>query len=145
MNKKILMVIIITALLTAGAVGIVLSREQTWMPRPPPNFDPNLPPENFIPQDRDQYLGIKTAMTMINMTLSVILMALYVKIYRDTKSEFTVGLIIMTFSLFLYATLSNPLLPLLFGYRMMGLGLFSILPDIFTTVALSVLLYLGLK
>jgi hypothetical protein len=145
MNKKILMVIIVTALLTAGAVGIVLSKEQTWVPRPPPGFQPDGPPDQFDPQDRDQYLGVKAAMTMINMTLSVILMALYVKIYRDTRSEFTIGLIIMTFSLFLYATLSNPLLPVLFGYRMLGVGIFSILPDIFTTVALSVLLYLGLK
>ena len=145
MNRKILFVIIITALLTAGAVGIVLSRDQTWVPRPPPEFDPELPPENFIPRDRDQYLGLKTAMTMINMTLSAILLGLYVKIYRDTKSEFTIGLIVMTFSLFLYATLSNPLLPMLFGYRIMGVGIFSILPDVFTTIALSILLYLGLK
>jgi hypothetical protein len=145
MNKKILMVIIVTALLTAGAVGIVLSRDQTWVPRPPPNFTPDTPPDQFDPNDRDQYLGFKTALTMINMTLSVILIGLYVKVYRDTKSEFTIGLIIMTFSLFLYATLSNPLLPMLFGYRILGVGIFSILPDIFTTVALSALLYLGLK
>ncbi len=145
MNRKIGLVVIITALLTVGAVGIVLSRDQTWVPRPPPGYDPTLPPEDFVPQDRDRYLGVKTAITMINMTLSAILIGIYVKVYRETKSEFTIGLLIMTFSLFLYATLSNPLLPYLFGYRVLGVGIFSILPDIFTSIALSILLYLGLK
>ncbi len=149
MNKKLLLVIIVTLLLTVGAVGVVMSHDQTWRPPnqqwPPPNTNPDDLPDRFDPDDRDQYLGIKAAFTMINMTLSAFLIFLYVKVYRDTKSEFTMGLIIVMLALFIYALMANPLIPILFGYRIIGLGMFSVLPDIFATIALSVLLYLGLK
>ncbi|MCK5309926.1 MAG: hypothetical protein KAJ64_04705, partial [Thermoplasmata archaeon] len=103
------------------------------------------PPDRLDPEDRDRYISTKVAFCMINLVLSSILIMIYVKVYRETKAEFTIGLIIMMFSLFLYALLSNPLLPILFGYKVFGIGPFSMLPDLFSMVALSILLYLGLK
>jgi hypothetical protein len=48
-------------------------------------------------------------------------------------------------ALLLYAITSNPLVQYIFTYRGFGMGPFILLPDIFATVALSVLLYLSLK
>lgn len=66
-------------------------------------------------------------------------------IHRKTQSEFTIGLIIFSMVLLLYALASNPLLHRAFGFRAFGLGPFAMLPDLFTCVALSVLLYLTVK
>jgi len=54
---------------------------------------------------------------------------------------------IIDFSLILlfYTLSSNPLMQLLFGYRAAGLAPFAMLPDLFTTFALAVLLYLTMK
>jgi hypothetical protein len=53
----------------------------------------------------------------------------------------------MVFSLvlLLYALSSNPLLQWVFGFRAFGLGPFAMLPDLFTFVALAVLLYLTFR
>lgn len=40
---------------------------------------------------------------------------------------------------------SDPIVQVIFGYRAFGLRPFSMLPDLFSSIALSVLLYLTLK
>jgi hypothetical protein len=72
-------------------------------------------------------------------------MLIYIAIYRKTKSEFTVGLIIFSMILLLYTLTSNPMMHWIFGFRAFGLGPFAMLPDLFTCVALAVLLYLTVK
>jgi hypothetical protein len=149
MNKESKLVLIIVAMIAlAGAGGYVLSDSLVLPPEHfvPIDFNPEQPPPNsFDPPDRDRFINVKSALTMINLMLSAALIALYVKIYRETKAQFTLGLIIVMLALFLYALMSNPLLPMLFGYRIFGVGAFSMLPDLFTTVALSVLIYLTVK
>ncbi|MFH0816965.1 MAG: hypothetical protein V1934_09165 [Methanobacteriota archaeon] len=149
MNKETKLVLIIVAMIAvAGAVGFASSSVLIKPPEHfvPPDFNPEQPPPNRIdPADRDSFINAKSALTMINMVLSVALIALYVKIYGETKAQFTMGLISVMLALFLYALMSNPMIPMLFGYRIFGVGLFSIMPDIFTTVALSILIYLTVK
>jgi len=65
--------------------------------------------------------------------------------YRKLKSKFTIGLILFSLTLLLYALTSNPLLQWIFGYQAFGLGPFAMLPEMFTTLAVAVLLYLTLK
>ena len=79
------------------------------------------------------------------MALLIILLLVYVDIYRKTRSEFTVGLIIFSVILFLYALTSNPLVMWAFGFRPFGLGPFALLPELFTFAALIVLLYLSIR
>ena len=141
MNKKILVAMIILLIVTAGFIGVLLTNMYYEAPDRD-SIEQNPPPER---EDRDRYVSTKAAFCMINLALSSILIMVYVKVYKETKSEFTIGLIIMMFSLFLYSLLSNPLLPLLFGYKIFGTGPFSMLPDFFAMVALSILLYLSLK
>jgi hypothetical protein len=80
------------------------------------------------------------------MTFSIILIALYVNLYRKVKSDFTIGLIVVMMALFIYAITSNPFFQLIFGYRgVFGIGPFVIIPHLFTTLAMAVLLYISLK
>jgi hypothetical protein len=97
-------------------------------------------------ETREQTIAIKSSITFINMAFSIILIGLYVNLYRKVKSEFTIGLIIVMIALFVYAITSNPFFHLIFGYRVLvGIGPFVIIPHLFTTLAMAVLLYLSLK
>jgi hypothetical protein len=95
--------------------------------------------------DIELFYTAKAVISTVNMTLVIILMLMYIAIYRKTKSEFTVGLIIFSMILLLYTLTSNPLMHWIFGFRAFGLGPFAMLPDLFTCVALAVLLYLTVK
>ena len=137
--KPRVLAIVIGLILISGIVGAVLGHLFITLPEGP-GIHPRWDLEVF-----KTFLTAKSAITMINMTISTILIAIYVKLYRNTKSEFTIGLIIVMLALLLYAITSNPLSPMAFGFRNPGLGPFSLLPDLFTTIALAVLLYLSLK
>ena len=115
-------------------------------------FEPRQLPFDRISWDRTSYMGdlelfykVKTVLSSINAALLVFLLATYVDLYKKLKSEFTIGLIVFSLTLLLYALTSNPLLQWLFGYRAFGLGPFAMLPDLFTSLALAVLLYLTMK
>ena len=118
-----------------------------------PLFEPRrLPFDNFRP-DRDfSFLGdlelfyrIKTVLTSINATLLIILLLTYVDIYKKLRSEFTLGLILFSLVLLFYAISSNPIVQSVFGFRALGLGPFAMIPDLFTSIALAILLYLTMK
>jgi len=95
--------------------------------------------------DMELFYKVKTILSTINATLLVFLLATYVDMYRKLKSAFTIGLILFSLILLLYALSSNPLLQWIFGFRASGLGPLTILPDMFTTLALAVLMYLTMK
>lgn len=95
--------------------------------------------------DLELFYTIKTIVSSVNVTLLVFLLVTYLNIYRKTQSEFTVGLILFSVVLLLYAMVSNPIVQVAFGYRAFGLGRFAMLPDLFSLIALTVLLYLTLK
>lgn len=118
----------------------------TFEPRAPP-FEPRLRPplDGQIRQDLELFYIIKTVVSSVNVTLLVFLLVTYIGIYRKTQSEFTVGLIMFSIVLLLYALASNPIVQVAFGYRAFGLGPFAMLPDVFSLVALSVLLYLTIR
>jgi hypothetical protein len=165
MNKKQRILIILGIILITGAIGAVLGYYYADSLRSPVfkgNYDRGFngdyngdfnrtPPKDFrdeIEKARENfeiYVSIKSAVTLINIVIAVILIGMYVKIYREVKSDFTIGLIVVMFALLFYAITSNPYIQWLFSYRGFGLGPFILLPDIFTTIALSVLLYLSLK
>jgi len=104
-----------------------------WGTNPPP------------PGDIELFYTAKTVVSTINVALVMILLFTYIEIYRKTKSDFTVGLIIFSMTLLLYTVASNPIMQWAFGFRAFGLGPFAMLPDLFACIALSVLLYLSLK
>ena len=97
------------------------------------------------PGDIELFYTMKTVVSTVNVTLVIILLLTYIDIYRRIKSNFTVGLIIFSMILLLYTLTSNPIMQWLFGFSAFGLGPFVMLPDLFTCIALSILLYLSIK
>jgi len=138
-NKR-LWVILATLIVVAL---LVVFWATNYLQPPPPRWErrPPIP----TPGDIELYYTVKTVISTINVTLLVFLFITYVDIYRKTKSEFTIGLTIFSVVLLFYALSSNPLVHWIFGFRAFGLGPFAMLPDLFTCVALIVLLYLTLK
>jgi hypothetical protein len=146
MNNKIkigLTIVLITA------VGLLAA---LWATTVEPRT-PMLEPRSFpFPPDRLNFRGdleffytAKTVISSVNVTLVIFLLGTYISLYRKTKSEFVIGLIVFALVLLLYTFVSNPIVIYIFGFRAFGLGPFAMLPDLFTSLALGVLLYLTLK
>ena len=114
-------------------------------PRTIPSTGFNFDSYTSSADDIELYYTAKTILSTINATLLISLLLTYVGMYKKLQSEFTVGLIIFSLILLLYALTSNPLLQTLFGFWGFGLGPFAMLPDLFTTLALVVLLYLTME
>jgi len=154
MNRYVKIWILFAILLVVAVFADFLATQNA--PSPPTSIFElrQLPPDRFN-FDVDRYYSFmgdielfykaKTILSSINATLLVFLLATYVDIYKKLRSEFTIGLIIFSLILLLYALSSNPLLQWLFGYQAFGLGPFAMLPELFTTLALAVLLYLTMK
>ena len=142
-NAKIGLVLLVVAAVAILSGFWATSYEQRappFEPRPWPRF----PTERML-EDLELFYTIKTIVSSVNVTLLVFLLLTYIGIYRKTQSEFTIGLILFSMVLLLYATASNPIVQVAFGYRAFGLGPFAMLPDIFSLIALAVLLYLTFK
>ena len=139
-SKVVLMLIVLTAvalLSTFWALSFE-PRAPQWEPRP-------FPPFNRIRGDIELFYTIKTVVSSINVTLLIFLLVTYISMYKKTQSEFTIGLMIFSIILLLYALVSNPLVHWVFGFRAFGLGPFAMLPDLFSCVASAMLLYLTMK
>ena len=149
MKRNLKMVIILSLLVVVTLLSYFWAITNT----PTPIFEPRKLPFDRIDLDRDWfYRGdielfyiVKTVLSSINATLLVFLLVTYLDIYKKLKSEFTIGLIIFCMILLLYALVSNPIMQNIFGFRGIGLGPFAMLPDLFTCLALAVLLYLTMK
>lgn len=134
MKISLMLVVLIIALLA-------IFWTPTYMPMPPREFRPGY----IIRGDIELYYTAKTVISTINIALLVCLLIIYVGIYQKTKSDFTIGLIIFSSVLLLNVLSSNPLIHGVFGFSAYGLGPFAMLPDLFTCVALAVLLYLSVR
>jgi len=137
----VLVIVVAVALLSA----FWATRIEPLIPPPPGPLEPRRFPPDTIRGDIELFYTSKTIISSINITLLVILLITYIGIYRKTQSEFTIGLIIFSMVLLFYALASNPITYWAFGFRAFGLGPFAMLPDLFTCIALAVLLYLTVK
>jgi hypothetical protein len=137
-NWLILVILVVVAILAA-----LWATTTIWFPLYP--FEPHERPPMEVFGDIELFYTIKTVVSTINVTLLIFLLLTYINIYRKTRSEFTVGLIIFSGVFLLNALASNPFVIWVFGFRPFGLGPFAMLPDLFTLAALGVLLYLSIK
>jgi hypothetical protein len=129
--------IVVAILATLWVTSTEWFHPYPWMHRPLPIH------EN--PGDIELFYTAQTVVSTVNVTLSILLLLIYVSIYRKTRSEFTIGLIIIIILFLLSALASNPLVVQASGFLPFGLGPFAMLPDLFTLGALAVLLYLSIK
>jgi tellurite resistance protein TehA-like permease len=99
-----------------------------------------------LQQERpDQSKNLKTAISFINIGLIIPLFVIYAGIYRRVRSSFTLGLLAVIFALGMYAVTSCPLIVSLAGGKSGDIGLFQILPDLCTTIALVILIRISLE
>jgi len=146
MDKNVRIWLILVTLIVVAILATLWATSTFWFPRyhwEP--WGPHLPPQHEIPEDIEFFYMAETVVSTINVTLSIFLLLIYVSIYRKTRSEFTIGLIIFSAVFLLNAVASNPLVIRAFGFWPLGLGPFALLPDLFTLGALGVLLYLSIK
>ena len=95
--------------------------------------------------DFEWYYTVKGMLSTVNLALLVILLVIYLGVYSDTRSEFALGLVIFTLAMMMYAVTSNPLLHSGFGFHASGLGPFAFFPDLFSLIALVVLLFYAIR
>jgi hypothetical protein len=138
-NWLILVVILIVVALLA-ALWATYTFYPTYFP-----FGRVPPPLHNVAGDLQFYYVAKTVVSTINIALLIFLLITYAGIYGKTRSEFTIGLLIFSMAFLIKDLTSNPLVIYAFGYRLVGLGPFALLPDLFELVALSVLLYLSVR
>ena len=143
MNKSVRNSLILVTLIVVAILATLLATSTVWFPHLP--WEPRPRPSESILCDIELFYTVKTVFSTINVTLSIFLLATYASIYRKTRSEFTIGLIIFSAVFLMNALASNPLVIWAFGFRPFGLGPFAMLPDLFTFGALAVLLYLSIK
>lgn len=140
-SKTWILLILLPVLVIVAILAATWTASTFWYPRFP--WQHRSPYE--ISGDIEFYYIAKTVVSTINITMLIFLLILYADIYRKTRSEFTIGLIIFSTTLLLYALTSNPIIIWAFGFRLFGLGPFALLPDLFALAALTVLLYLSIK
>ena len=141
MNSKKLSVIlpVVVIAIIVAVIGLMLV---SFLLRSPETAPPPIPqPDRVL---MDIFLKVKTMISLVNIVFIIALMTIYRSIYRQIKSQFTIGLIIVMSVLLMYALTSNPIVQVLFGYQAQGLGPFTMIPDVFATFALGLLLYISL-
>ena len=143
MNKDIRTWLVLVTVLVVAVLAALWATSTFWRPLSP--WEHRLPPPDVIVGDLEFFYTAKTVVSTVNVTLSIFLLLTYVGIYRKTRSEFTIGLVIFSAVFLLNALASNPVVTWLFGFRAFGLGPFALMPDLFTLGALAVLLYLSIK
>jgi hypothetical protein len=143
MNKSMRIWLVLTILVVVAILAALWANSTFWIPRFP--WEPRERPPFDIPWDIEFFYTAKTVVSTVNVALLVFLLVTYVGIYLKTRSEFTIGLIILSIALLLNALASNPILIWAFGFRLFGLGPFALLPDLFTFAALAVLLFLSIR
>ena len=95
--------------------------------------------------DFEWYYTVKGILSTVNSVLLVLLLIIYFGVYKDTRSEFALGLIVFALAMTMYAVTSNPWLQSGFGFRGSGLGPFAFFPDLFALIALVILLVFAFR
>jgi hypothetical protein len=89
---------------------------------------------------RDLFILTKTFMSFFTAAILLGVVATYLRLYRALPNRFTRTLLVITVSLLLYAIWANPVVWVVFGVEPTGIGLFTVLPDVFTALAAIMLL-----
>ncbi len=85
---------------------------------------------------------VHTTISFLMIALSVYLLFTYLKDYLELKSKFTIGIMLAIFSFMLFAIAANPILHMFLGVYG-GKGLFQLIPYVFATIALAILVWVS--
>jgi hypothetical protein len=141
MKKKTLIGIYFVSIIAAVIIGLMLSTHivnfitGSEFPIPiPPEFLPTL---EFM-------LTLKTVVSFVNVALIFLMLGIYIDLYRKIRTNFTAGLLLLIVVLLLNVLTSAPPLYFRFEGALFTPGMGFLIPDLFTTIALTVLFYLSL-
>jgi hypothetical protein len=137
-SRIVLLAVVVLALMVVGYLSAVYL---PFLGRPPRGDEDMIRVPS--PGELRMYFMVRGIISTVNAGLVIFLLLTYVQIYLKTRAKFTMGLIIFTIALLLYAVTSNPLLHIMFGPY--SLGFFQALPELFTTIAVVIMLYLSMK
>jgi hypothetical protein len=99
-------------------------------------LDPTV--QNYV----EAIIRVEVFFSTFNSVLLVVMVSVYVRLYRDLPNKYTVSLLLLGVSLLLFALTAHPLLHVLFGFvPTVSVGPFTFLPDLFVSVAAIVLFY----
>ena len=94
----------------------------------------------WLKEELPRTLIIKMAFTTLT---SILLIVVHIRVYRETGTRFSLGLVIFSFALILQTLTSNPMLHRLIGFKRIGLGSLLMLPALFRVIDAAILLYLS--
>jgi hypothetical protein len=140
MDHKVKIALIVSIITFAAVLAAAWALTTVQPPFPGPEQR-----RSDLPGDLEFFYLTFAVISTINIVLLVILLLTYVSIYRKTRSQFTIGLLIFGSAFLIKDVTANPLVMGLFRFAPFGLGPFVFLPSLFELVALSVLLYLSIK
>jgi len=142
-SRPFLALIIISCIIVGITAGLWALNFEPRVPL----FEPRFRHDNFpdFRGDFEFYYTAKTVISSINIVLVSALLVIYVALYKENKSDFVFGLILFASVLLFYGLASNPIVMNIFGFRPFGLGPFAVLPDLFATISLAIMLYLTSK
>ena len=142
MRKKTLIGIYFVSVIVSVILGLILStillENFTGVEFPFPI------PAEYLPALRVM-MTLKTVISFVNMALIFLMLGIYIDLYRKIKTNFTAGLLLLIVVLLMNAMASNPLIFLRFEGALIIPGFGSFIPDLFSTIALTVLFYLSLE
>ena len=144
-NSRIVLTLLLVAMLALVAVLAAFWFINVNSQQFPDFGQRRTPPPGFIPGDLEYFYAAFTIISTLNIALLILLLSVFVDIYRKTKSPFTIGLIVFAAAFLVKDLTSSPLVISLLGFRAYGLGPFEFLPGLFEFFALTVLLYLSIK
>jgi hypothetical protein len=102
-------------------------------------------PESFFLLSIVRALQLHVILSTIEMVLLFALVLVYIRIYSETRANFSMGILIVLFALLVHSIFSYPLTVDQIGPVLLGSGAFFPYPDIFTIIAYTVFLYLSLE
>jgi hypothetical protein len=96
-----------------------------------------------LEQQIENYIKFRIVISGLNIILYTYILAMYVQLYQETKSKFSMGLVALSSVLLIYSISSNPIvLFYLRGTEPAWLNIFNTLPDVFASIAAIIMIYL---
>ncbi|NOZ76810.1 MAG: hypothetical protein GXO65_03865 [Euryarchaeota archaeon] len=95
----------------------------------------------------DKIWAIRVVVDIVDISLLVVLVGLYIKRYEEVKSEFTMGFLLVAAALLIRTLFSAPFLRLVILHQEISTVIdpYRLVADFFELGALSVLLYISTR
>jgi len=142
MKTKLLLTLF--ALMLIVSVPLMVSAQPTQRsPWRPPLSDSDRETLLRLEQQIENYIKFRIVVSGLNIILYTYILAMYVQLYQETKSKFSMGLMAFSSVLLIYSIASNPIvLFYMLGTNRSWLNVFNTLPDVFASIAAVIMIYL---